>query len=101
MVLTGSCGCPCLGLRLLGRPEEDSFPSLGPLGLSMPAMVVYKHTGELGVYLNATWFLMLISPAPLLIKTLLGTATASIVCDEAASLFYNALSSCWPSALLD
>lgn len=36
VLLTGSWGCPCLGVRPLGSPDEDSFPSLGPLGLSMP-----------------------------------------------------------------
>lgn len=35
VVLTCSWGCPCLGIRLLGSAEEDSFPSLGPLGLSI------------------------------------------------------------------
>lgn len=38
VVLTGSWGCPCLGVRPLGSPDEDSFPSLGPLGLSMPEL---------------------------------------------------------------
>lgn len=38
VVLTGSWGCPCLEVRPLGSPDEDSFPSLGPLGLSMPEL---------------------------------------------------------------
>lgn len=42
----------------------------------------------------------LINPVPLLVKTLLAMSTVSIACDNAVSLFYNALSSCRPSELL-
>lgn len=52
-------------------------------------------------YLKAICFLVLIDPVALLIKTLLATSTSSIVGDDAACLLYNALSSCWPSVLLD
>lgn len=37
--LTNSWGCPSFRVWLLGSPDEDSFPSLGPLGLSIPAMI--------------------------------------------------------------